>query len=190
MADELREDDMSDNIDGERLRKAMRLVPSPVTVVTTGDANGPRGITIGSFNSVSLDPPLISFNLNREAQMYPVAVAASRFAVHLLGDDQAFLSNHFAIPDLSSEEQFAGMVYRDDDYGVPILEDVLVVFHCTLFAVYEAGDHSIFVGEVVGIEEGKRGKPLLYYDRTYRSVGDELKSTFVIPTKRVSSDTP
>lgn len=181
---------MLDNIDGERLRKAMRLVPSPVTIVTTGNEDGPRGITIGSFNSVSLDPPLISFNINREAQMYPVAIAAARFAVHLLGEDQAFLSNHFAIPDISGQEQFDGLSYRVDEHAVPLLEDVLVVFHCTLFAVYEAGDHSIFVGEVVGIEEGGQGKPLLYYDRTYRSVGDELKSTFVIPVKRVSSDTP
>lgn len=168
----------------------MRLVPSTVTVVTAASESEMRGITIGSFTSVSLDPPLVSFNVSRDAQMFPVITGASRFAVHLLGEEQAPLSNHFAIPDISGWEQFENVAYHVDQHGTPILEDTLLIFFCSMYRVYEAGDHSIILGQVEEIELVREGGPLLYYDRSYRPVGDELNSTLFVPIKRVSSDTP
>ncbi len=178
---------MQRTVDGEALRRAMRQVPSPVTVVTAAGQGGARGITIGSFTSVSLDPPLISFNVAHDAQTHDLIVGAERFAVHLLSDEQAHLSNHFALPDVTGAEQFAAMPYRRDPYGTPILDDVLAVFHCTRYAVYPAGDHSLLVGEVVAIEEGMAGQPLLYFDRAYHTVGEEAKLTLLEPVNRGSS---
>lgn len=179
---------MESPVDGQVFRMIMRRVPSPVTVVTADDRGDPRGITIGSFTSASLDPPLISFNVDKEAQMYDVLLDVSRFAVHVLTDRQAHLSEHFAVPDATSEQQFGSVAYQRDEYGTPILNDVLAVLHCRKYAVYEAGDHSIFVGEVQGMKEAVGGMPVLYFDRTYRSVGDEVTSNLLSPVNRVSND--
>ncbi len=168
----------------------MRRIPSPVTVVTAAGGGQRRGITIGSFVSVSLDPPLISFNVSRDAQMHPLIVEASLFAVHILTGEQAYLSNHFAIPDLSGEEQFASVAYHLDDDGTPILEDVLAVFFCRRYAVYDAGDHSLLLGQVLNVTEQVEGNPLLYFDRSYRRVGEKIEAGVFTPMKRVSSDTP
>ena len=165
----------------------MRRLPSPVTVVTAGGVREPRGITIGSFTSTSLEPPLVSFNVELAAQMHDVLAAAGHYAVHLLGDAHAHLSDRFARPDRTGEEQFDGLAYHRDAHGTPVLDGVLAVLHCVPYAVYEAGDHSIFVGEVVDIEEGGPGQPLLYFNRAYRRVGEPVAPpAFLTPVKRSS----
>lgn len=175
-------------MDGERLRAVMRRLPSPVTVVTVQGEREMRGITIGSFTSTSLDPPLISFNVEQAAQMHDVLVGATHYAVHLLGVDQAHLSDHFAMPERTGAEQFASVAFHRDARGTPVLDDVLAVLHCTHYAVYEAGDHSIFVGEVVEVEEGWPGEPLVYFNRAYRRVGEAVAPPgFVVAMKRASS---
>ncbi len=181
---------MQRNIDGEALRAAMRRVPSPVTVVTAAGTGEARGITIGSFTSVSLDPPLISFNVGHEAQMHALIVRADRFAVHVLSEAQAHLADHFALPDRSGAEQFAPVAYRLDAHGTPILDGALAVFHCARYAVYEAGDHSLLVGRVLDVEAGAEGLPILYFDRTYRSVGKAAKWSLFSPVNRGSNHTP
>lgn len=154
----------------ETLRSVMRRVPSPVTVVTaTGDAEA-RGATIGSFTSVSLEPPLVSINVGSETKMHDVLKEASRFAVHLLGDEQSDLSIHFAVPNRTGDEQLAAVPHSLDEYDVPILEEAQAVLHCRCYDDVEAGDHSIFIGEVVAIEKRGEAAPLLYYNSSYRSV--------------------
>lgn len=167
----------------------MRRVPAPVTVVTAAGTDEARGITIGSFTSVSLDPPLISFNVAKDAQMHAVIQAAPRFAVHILTDEQAHLSNRFAMPDLSGAEQFAEVDYRLDDYGTPLLPDVLARLACRPYAHYEAGDHTIVVGEVVDLDLDVTQEPVLYFNRRYCAVGEEVKLLSLFsPVKRASSD--
>jgi len=169
---------------------AMRRVPSAVTVVTVAGADEVRGITIGSFTSVSLDPPLISFNVALDAQAHDLLVGADHFAVHILADEQAHLSNHFAEKDRTSEEQFASIPHRLDASGTPILEDVLAVFFCTHYAVFPVGDHSLLVGEVVHIDQGRSRTPLVYYERRYHSVGGEVQDQEAASVNRFSSGTP
>lgn len=172
---------MQSRIDGEVLRHVMRQVPSPVTVVTVEGEGQIRGITIGSFTSTSLRPPLISFNLSRDAQAYDALVTAERFAVHVLSESQAHLADHFATPDLTSEEQFEAVPHQIDPDGTPILLDTLAVIHCERYAIHDAGDHSIVVGRVMMIKDSSDGAPLLYYDRTYRRVGQEVQPTTFEP---------
>ena len=168
---------MQSRVEGEVLRHVMRQVPSPVTIVTVESSGEIRGITIGSFTSTSLRPPLVSFNLSRDAQSYEALITAERFAVHILAESAAHLADHFATPDLSSEDQFEAVAYRVDAFGTPILLDALAILHCERHAVYDAGDHSILVGRVTDVEHGADGAPLLYYDRTYRRVGTEVQPT-------------
>jgi len=156
---------------GDAFRSAMRRVPAVVTIVTTSDAGEMRGITIGSFTSVALDPPLISFNVGQEGRMHGVLLTASHFAVHLISQQQTHLCEHFATPDLTSAEQFSTVRHHLDAYGVPILEDALVVLRCQRHDVFEAGDHSIILGQVIDIDEANDGEPVLYYNRSYRNIG-------------------
>ncbi len=168
----------------------MRRVPSPVTVVTAVGAGERRGITIGSFASVSLDPPLVSFNVGKDAQMHPVIEAADHFNVHVLTDTQGYLCNHFALPDTTPAQQFENVSFRLDAQGTPVLDAVLTVFFCKKYALYDAGDHTLVVGEVLRIEEAPEGQPILYFDRSYRSVGEEVRSSLFAPVKRASNDVP
>jgi len=177
---------MQGRIEGEILRKVMRCVPSPVTVVTVCGENEIRGITIGSFASTSLRPPLISFNVNKDATIYPALMVAERFVVHILTDQQAHLSDHFAKPDLPAEEQFEAIPYRLDPHGTPILLDTLAVISCERYAVHEAGDHSIVVGHVLDVEERSGCSPLVYHDRTYRRLGEEVEPTLFEPLEEGS----
>ena len=180
---------MPESVEGRVFRTAMRRVPSPVVVVTAKGEREARGITIGSFTSVALDPPLVSFNVGRESRMYEVMETCSRFAVHVLGEGQAHLAKRFAKPDLTGSEQFEAVPHTRDAQGIPLLDDVTARFHCTPHDAVPAGDHVLYVGLVVGVddEQPDRGA-VLYYKSSYRGVGSELRSTVLSPVKRVSSE--
>lgn len=159
------------SISGADLREVMRRVPTPVTVVTAAGPSQARGITIGSFTSVSLNPPLVSFNVDKESQMHEVLAATDHFAVHILGEEQSELSTHFAIPDQSGTDQLNAVTYeRAEPHGTPILEAAPAVLHCRPHETFGAGDHTIVVGRVIRVDERTEASPILYYDRGYRGV--------------------
>jgi len=158
------------SITGKDLRSVMRRVPAPVTVVTAAGACEARGATIGSFTSVSLDPPLVSFNVDQESQMHEVLEETAHFAVHLLSDDQSQLCTHFAVPDQSGPDQLAAVTYHSDKHGTPILEAAPAVLYCRWHEAFGAGDHTIVVGRVTRLEERSEASPLLYYQQDYRGV--------------------
>ncbi len=155
---------------GEELREGMRLVPSPVTIITAGSGKNGRGITIGSFTSTSLDPPLVTFNVSCGANFHHLLEDGRLLAVHILSDSQAALSNKFAIPDLSSEQQFADVDVNFDDDGPPMIAGTLGIFRCRVAAMYSAGDHSVIVARVIDFAAGEEGEPLVYHNQAYRSL--------------------
>jgi flavin reductase (DIM6/NTAB) family NADH-FMN oxidoreductase RutF len=166
----------------------MRRVPSPVVVVTAAGNDDARGITIGSFTSVALDPPLVSFNVARDSQMYPLMETCSRFAVNVLGEGQAHLAERFAEPDLSGVEQFEGVPHTRDAHGTPMLDGVSARLHCVPHDAVPAGDKTLYMGLVVQVDEQPDRGAVLYYKSSYRGVGSELPSTELSPVKRVSSE--
>ena len=110
----------TENVNGAALRAVLRQVPSPVTVVTArSDEGQPFGITIGSFASVSLRPPLVSFNVSKGARTYRLLAKAERLAVHVLRREQAALAARFADPGRSPEQQFAGVDWRAGEHRLP-----------------------------------------------------------------------
>src|SRR5690625_7423312 len=104
---------MSGAFTGEGLRRVMRYVPSPVTVITFFSNDEPRGMTIGSFTSVSVDPPLILFNVDRQSGSHAAINEAPRFTVNILTEVQAAVGQHFATSGLDSGEQFAPIALMD-----------------------------------------------------------------------------
>ena len=156
---------------GEALRLALRDLPSPVVVVTV-DGEG-RGATIGSFASVSLDPPLVSFNVTHGTGFHGAIAEAQRWAVHLLSAGQAAVAEHFARPDLAAADQLAPFGHVVGD-GPPLLRGALSILLCRPHARFGAGDHTVFVGEVTGLVDGAGADPLLYFRQSYRGVGDPV----------------
>ena len=155
----------------------MRNVPSPVTVVTSAGASGPFGVTIGSFTSVSLAPPLISFNIMHSSRIHEALVKSDFFRVHILREDQAALSVRFATPRLTAEAQFEAIPHHLDETGVPKIEGVLASLYCQHFNAVEAGDHTLLIGQVIDVESSNANSgPLLYYKSTYCEVGAEVRA--------------
>ena len=165
---------MSGFIGGDDFRSLMRHIPSPVMVLTFESQAGPRGVTIGSFASVSLDPPLVSFNLMSSGSSAEDIQGVSFFAIHVLRNDQADMSEHFAQPDLSSETQFKKVGYVYSSENVPVIDDCLAYMICELHDIVTAGDHSLILGTVLRAEVISSSKPLLYFQRSYHEIGDSM----------------
>lgn len=127
-------------------RNALGQFATGVTVVTTTDAAGkPVGVTASSFNSVSLDPPLVLWSLAKTSGSMPAFQNSGGFNVHVLASHQQDLSNQFARP---SENKFAGVDWKNCEDGFPALPEYAAMFRCKTHFQYEGGDHIIFVGEV------------------------------------------
>ena len=150
----------STTIDLEGFRRALSAFATGVGVVTTLDQHGNKvGITISSFNSVSLDPPLILWSVGLDSMSYEAFVAADYFAVHVLKRQQADLCERFA---QRSESKFADVDCMEGLHGVPILPDFAACFECSTEHVHAGGDHKIIVGRVHRVVE-REAEPLIYY---------------------------
>jgi 3-hydroxy-9,10-secoandrosta-1,3,5(10)-triene-9,17-dione monooxygenase reductase component len=158
----------SDN--AEELKEVMRLLPYPVTVVTTAAGNRQRGITIGSFTSLSMEPPLISFNVTKDSQMHELLEIAEQFVVHIPGSGQQEICTRFALPDQSDEEQFQGIRFKQSENKPPVLEGVIAEIHCSMYNLVEAGDHSIVIGKVESIKRNREELSILYCNGAYQTL--------------------
>lgn len=159
----------------DALRVIMRAVPAPVGVVVVESSPGVwRGMTASSLTSVSLSPPLISLNVMRGSQMHGALLDAERFTFNLLSAEQRALASRFATRRLSPREQFAGVACRSLPSGALVLEGAVSWLLCTLHTRFEAGDHTIVIGEVqdaaLAAEPGAR-EPLVVLGGTFHSVG-------------------
>lgn len=151
-------------IDARAYRDALGCFATGVTVVTACGPDGRRvGLTASSFNSVSLDPPLVLWSLDKSATSLPVFKAASHYAVNVLAADQTGLSQHFA---RTLDDKFNGVPYRDGVAGAPLLQGCVAWFECRNAMTYEGGDHLIFVGEVERFDRDDR-PALLFHGGRY-----------------------
>lgn len=152
-------------IDPDSFRSVLGRFASGITVVTTLDADGrDLGMTVSAFSSVSLRPPLIQVCIDKTASMYAALMKAPSFSVNILAAEQEALSRRFAAVD--SSHRFEGVGYERGENGIVLLDDALGHLECTVEARYEAGDHTIFVGEVERATAGD-GRPMLYYRGGY-----------------------
>ncbi|MFF5209149.1 flavin reductase family protein [Streptosporangium sp. NPDC000396] len=147
------------------LREALGQFATGVAVITTATPGGERaGVTVNSFTSVSLDPPLVLWCLSGQAPSTPVFLRAGRFAVNVLAAGQDHLSRRFATP---SSDKFAGVKTYLTSTGLPMLTGTLASFACRTVTTYEGGDHRIFIGEVEHFQRSG-GEPLVFHSGRYR----------------------
>lgn len=156
-------------VDSKEFRDVMSRLASGVTVVTTICDGVPHGLTVSAFSSVSLAPPRVLVCLGNETDSKPLVERSGRFAVHILGRDHAALGPRFAkmIPG-AEPDLFAGVSYRTEQTGCPILNDCMAWLDCTTFTTMAVGDHTIFVGSVEAAGYAADGEPVLYYRRAWR----------------------
>jgi 3-hydroxy-9,10-secoandrosta-1,3,5(10)-triene-9,17-dione monooxygenase reductase component len=154
-------------VDVKEFRKALGAFTTGVTIVTTRTGDGKdHGLTANSFNSVSLDPPMVLWSLGRTSSNLSVFLQADRFAVHVLAVEQEALSNQFA---RSGTDKFSNCRVERGAGDVPLLDGCVARFECRVAHRYEGGDHVIFVGEVVSFDSFERA-PLVFHSGRYGRV--------------------
>lgn len=145
-------------------RNALGSFATGVTIVTARDASGaPVGLTANSFNSVSLDPPMVLWSLSLHSGSLPVFRDAENWAVHILAADQQPMSDRFATPGV---DKFDGLALDDGPEGAPRIEGCAARFGCRARFEYEGGDHAIFLGEVIDFDR-REAEPLIYHGGQY-----------------------
>jgi flavin reductase (DIM6/NTAB) family NADH-FMN oxidoreductase RutF len=155
----------SREFDPRTFRDALGCFATGVTLVTTLDRAGrPIALTVNSFSSVSLEPPLILFSLARTASNFDDFLAAECFAVNVLSDEQQHLSASYA---RSGQSLLEGRMHVLGRHGGPLIAGALASFECRRHATYDGGDHLILLGEVRAITTRKDGDALLYYRGRY-----------------------
>ena len=151
-------------IDPQQLRRALGSFVTGVTVVTACNGGGePIGLTVNSFNTVSLEPPLVLWSLSLRAASLDAFVKASHFAVNVLAGDQAAISETFA---KTGGDKFASVAWQSGPANVPLLEGTAASFTCRNATRHPGGDHLIFIGEVIAFEQHSRA-PLAYANGRY-----------------------
>jgi flavin reductase (DIM6/NTAB) family NADH-FMN oxidoreductase RutF len=166
MADQPTRREYRSGHDPRTLRDALGCFATGVTVVTCLDGEDqPAGLTVNSFTSVSLDPPLLLVCLHKQAASAGALTDASHFAINVLQTGQQPASITFST---RTEDRFGAMAWSCGEAGAPILEESLCVFECERFALYDGGDHHILVGRVVKASFDASLDPLLFFRGRYR----------------------
>ncbi len=154
--------------DSSEFKRAMSQFASGVTVVTTRHGQTPIGVTASSFTSLSLEPPLVLVSLNKKLFTHNVIAESGVFAVNVLSAQQLEIGMRFAGMRPEITDRFAGLTTQTAVTGCPLLPDSLAWVDCTVWAMYDGGDHTIFVGEVKDLSVSDLDMPLLYHNRLWR----------------------
>ncbi len=151
----------------KELRNAFSRFATGVTVVTAMTDNGPVGMTVNSFSSVSLSPPLTLWSIDRKAGRHDVFANAWDTAIHVLAHDQEALCLAFA----KNADAFGETKWRESANGVPLIEGCLARFECRRFGTHEAGDHTILVDQVMRATVSN-GVPLIFFQGQFSGLVD------------------
>lgn len=152
-------------IDPKEFRRVLASYPTGVSVVTALGADGaPVGMALGSFTSVSLDPPLVGFMPDKRSTSWPKILAAGRFCINVLASDQLQVCRRLA---LSGPDKFRDVEYSLSALGFPVLAGATTVVECELASVTEAGDHWFVLGRVLDLAVVRDAEPMLFFNGRY-----------------------
>ena len=162
-------------VDPAEFRLAAGRFPTGILVVSTSLNGVPHSMTVSAFTSVSLDPLLVLFCAEKIARFHEAVLAAGSWAVSVLDEDSEKISRWLATRGRPLDGQLDGVAYHPGPVtGAPILDSALSALECRTTAVHDGGDHTIVVGEVIGVTPPRPdGRPLVYYAGRYRRLDDE-----------------
>ncbi|MDT7891898.1 MAG: flavin reductase family protein [Thermoproteota archaeon] len=150
----------------EALRLVMRIYPQGVTVVTTKKDNRFFGLTVSAFTSISLDPPLVMVSISKQSSIHNIMLESEFFTINFLAEDQKIVSDIFS-GRVKVKDRFEAVEYFFDKTGCPIIKGVRAYIECKKYSIYDGGDHSIFLGEVINAKKLSDKNPLIYYNQQY-----------------------
>lgn len=154
-------------IDQATYRQVLGHFPTGVTVIAGMDGEDPVGLAVGSFFSLSLDPALVGFCVDRSSGSWARMSGSGSFCVNVLGAHQEDVCRVFA---MSGEDKFAGIGWKPAESGSPLLDGVLAWIDCALEDTHDGGDHHIVVGRVLGLGVADEGEPLVFYRGGYANL--------------------
>ncbi len=157
------------NLSAEHFRQVMAHVPTSVAVVAGVVDGRPKGLSVGTFVPVSLDPPFVGFFVAKTSRSWPLIDTSGSFCVSVLGQDQAEISSRFAE---SEADKFDGVEWHPAPSGNPVLVGAVAFVDCSIERVVETGDHLLVLGKVLvmGVETGRT--PLVHHRSAYRAVAE------------------
>ncbi len=158
------------SFDTRTFRNALGCFPTGVAVVTAGAGNAVMGITVNSFTSVSLDPPLVLWCMDRKSSRYRTFTTVKNFTISILGSAHRTVSVRLAKP---GEHKLDGLPLAPTESGPPGLADSLALLECAREAVHDGGDHAIIIGRVLRVTWDKTGAPLLFFRGRYGALAEE-----------------
>ena len=165
--------------DVNAFRQALGQFPTGVCVVTSAIGQDRLGVTISSFNSLSLDPPLILFSIDRRAASLAQWKQARGYAINVLSENQAHLSSRFA---RALTNKWEGISFdRETEHGL-VLPGTAAVFHCAPWAIHEGGDHLLFIGRVTSFRSSRDRRPLVFNKGCYAALESDIPDNAPWPT--------
>ena len=157
------------SFDTKAFRHALGSFPTGVAVVTAAVESEPVGITVNSFTSVSLDPPLVLWCLKKDSNRYRAFMEAKGFTISVLGTEHESVSARLA---RQGEHKLQEVELLKTELGPPALADAHAVFECAREAIHDGGDHSILIGRVLRFARRDDGAPLVFYRGRYGALSD------------------
>jgi len=152
-------------IDPARFRQVLGSYPTGVCVITALDSEGdPTGMVVGTFTSVSLDPPLVGFLPDKSSSTWPKIEQAGHFCVNVLGSDQQQVCGQMAA---RGPDRFAGVDYTVTANRLPVIAEAIAFIECRIHSVSEAGDHWFVLGEVLSMDAPRDEDPMLFHRGRY-----------------------
>lgn len=157
-------------IEAATFRQVLGYYPTGVSAITAmGEDGAPIGMVVGTFSSVSIDPPLVGFLPDKSSSTWPRLEAAGRFCVNVLASDQLDVCKQLAG---KSPDKFAEVEYTVSDHNLPIVTQALATIECELYSVTDAGDHYFVLGKVLRLEATREADPMLFHRGRYGSFAD------------------
>lgn len=154
-------------LDSEQLRRAMRAWTTGVTVITAKHNDQQYGMTVNSFTSISLEPPLVSLTLKRLTHTHDLVEKSGEFSVTILSSEQKELSDRFAGKFPEIKDRFEGVPTETLVIEAPLLKGGLAYFNCRVLNSIPAGENTLFIAEVLAVSGDGKGDPLIYHNRVY-----------------------
>ena len=153
------------SIDPAGFRKVLGSYPTGVCVITALDEQSrPVGMVVGSFTSVSLDPPLVGFLPDKRSTSWPLIEAAGHFCVNVMGSDQLDICRAVGA---KGDEKFVGVEFTISEHNLPVIANAIASIECRLHSVTEAGDHWFVLGHVLRLESTREDDPMLFHRGRY-----------------------
>src|SRR5690606_5986775 len=151
--------------DEELFKDVMARIPSAVAVITSSGEHGYHGVTVSSFGSLSLDPPLAFASILKEIQAHDRLLASTGWVINVLARQHTFFAEQFSGQTPLADPAFARVPHLLGASGIPRIDGCISWIECRQWAQYQGGDHTIFVGEIIDLMLGEADDPLVYFDR-------------------------